>query len=276
MTYHVPTKDQCLTARYHLRSAAESAILGWWIEGEFHRGEVINDLQKAAAALGCRLAPSDQPQSDLVKRLRVTKLNIVLTNEAADRIEALEATNAKLENLYVMAVNGRREFRAALVKARQLPMSDREKALIEALKNIAGGCFPDASNMALAGMRQMAYGALQGIAVKALAAYSPPPVTSEPTMSEREKVLVEVLIALLDYEQRVAKLQGYSDCTCINHSRQFEIKYETGTCPHQIARQVLRIYSPPPVTSEEEQLEQERSDQAEQERTDNGQFGVGA
>jgi hypothetical protein len=51
----------------------------------------------------------------------------------------------------------------------------------------------------------------------------------------REAVIEE----LLAYEQARANLSGFSDCTCINHSRETERAYEYGQCPHQKARAAL-------------------------------------
>ena len=41
-----------------------------------------------------------------------------------------------------------------------------------------------------------------------------------------------------------AKVAGFGDCTCINFSREAETEYETGQCPHQIARQTLSTDHP--------------------------------
>lgn len=51
--------------------------------------------------------------------------------------------------------------------------------------------------------------------------------------------LEKALFGTLEYERGSAKVQGLSDCTCINRSRDFERLYETGLCPHQIARELL-------------------------------------
>ena len=51
--------------------------------------------------------------------------------------------------------------------------------------------------------------------------------------------LRRALHACLDYERESAKFRGLADCTCILHSRKFEIKYENLECPHQLARQAL-------------------------------------
>ncbi len=51
--------------------------------------------------------------------------------------------------------------------------------------------------------------------------------------------LREALEKGLARETERAKLFGLSDCTCINFSRETEIEYETGQCPHQLARQAL-------------------------------------
>jgi len=51
--------------------------------------------------------------------------------------------------------------------------------------------------------------------------------------------LREALNRVLEYEQMRASLNGYSDCSCINYSRQMEQAYENGLCPHQVARRLL-------------------------------------
>jgi hypothetical protein len=52
-----------------------------------------------------------------------------------------------------------------------------------------------------------------------------------------------VIEELLAYEQARANLSGFSDCTCINHSRETERAYEYGQCPHQKARAALKCSS---------------------------------
>ena len=49
-----------------------------------------------------------------------------------------------------------------------------------------------------------------------------------------------VIEELLAYEQARANLSGFSDCTCISHSRETERAYEYGQCPHQKARAALQ------------------------------------
>jgi hypothetical protein len=49
----------------------------------------------------------------------------------------------------------------------------------------------------------------------------------------------EALLDLLAYERQAANLKGFSDCTCMGHSRDAESAYEMGECPHQKARAVL-------------------------------------
>lgn len=58
-------------------------------------------------------------------------------------------------------------------------------------------------------------------------------------MTDTQQALIEALRAVLAYELEGAKLRGYSDCTCINRSRESERAYETGRCPHQKARVAL-------------------------------------
>ena len=53
---------------------------------------------------------------------------------------------------------------------------------------------------------------------------------------DRIAALEAALRDVLAYEIEKAKLNGLNDCTCMGHSRQTETAYETGRCPHQIAR----------------------------------------
>jgi hypothetical protein len=55
----------------------------------------------------------------------------------------------------------------------------------------------------------------------------------------------DVVSGLLDYEMASAKARGYTDCTCINHSRTTEVAYENGRCVHQQARQWLSGHATP-------------------------------
>ena len=56
---------------------------------------------------------------------------------------------------------------------------------------------------------------------------------------DRIEALEAALRGTLAYEVEKAKLNGFSDCTCMGHSREAETTYETGQCPHQIARAAL-------------------------------------
>lgn len=51
--------------------------------------------------------------------------------------------------------------------------------------------------------------------------------------------LYKALEACLAREVERAKAYGYSDCLCINFSRDTEREYENGCCPHQKARAAL-------------------------------------
>ena len=51
--------------------------------------------------------------------------------------------------------------------------------------------------------------------------------------------LRKALVGVLAHERRRAKLNGYSDCGCINFSRDTERAYERGECPHQRARAIM-------------------------------------
>ena len=59
------------------------------------------------------------------------------------------------------------------------------------------------------------------------------------SLVERVKELEGALNGTLAYERETAKLNGYTDCTCINRSRESERAYESGKCPHQLARAAL-------------------------------------
>ena len=48
----LPTKEQFLTAHYHLSRAAESAHLVHWIKDDFHKNECLKHFEKAAQVLG--------------------------------------------------------------------------------------------------------------------------------------------------------------------------------------------------------------------------------
>ena len=47
------------------------------------------------------------------------------------------------------------------------------------------------------------------------------------------------LEACLAFEKEKAGYAGFSDCTCMSHSRDAERAYENGECPHQQARKAL-------------------------------------
>jgi hypothetical protein len=59
----------------------------------------------------------------------------------------------------------------------------------------------------------------------------------------------EVIEELLAYEQALAKLSGFSDCTCMGYSREAERAYESGQCPHQKARAYLSSQGATPKDS---------------------------
>jgi len=48
----LPTREQFLTANYHLLRAAESAHLVHWIKDDWHKTQCLKHLRKAAKALG--------------------------------------------------------------------------------------------------------------------------------------------------------------------------------------------------------------------------------
>lgn len=81
------------------------------------------------------------------------------------------------------------------------------------------------------------------------AAPGDPLVGAVPALIETIEALAEVLEGTLKYEQASARLAGFADCTCINHSREMEIAYETGGCPHQRARALLAQLDPQPATT---------------------------
>ncbi len=51
--------------------------------------------------------------------------------------------------------------------------------------------------------------------------------------------LLAALQAVLAHEIKSGEFHGLSDCNCINHSREAEKLYESGECPHQIARAAI-------------------------------------
>ena len=59
----LPTREQFLTANYHLSRAAESAHLVHWLEDDWHKTECLKDFRKAAEELGLELVEII-PQTD--------------------------------------------------------------------------------------------------------------------------------------------------------------------------------------------------------------------
>lgn len=58
-------------------------------------------------------------------------------------------------------------------------------------------------------------------------------------MSGEIEQLKEIMRLLVVRETEHARLRGFSDCCCMALSRSAEREYETGKCPHQLARGAL-------------------------------------
>jgi len=59
----LPTKEQFLTAQYHLQRAAEQALLVHWLKDDFHKTECLEHFELAAQILGFDLVEII-PQTD--------------------------------------------------------------------------------------------------------------------------------------------------------------------------------------------------------------------
>lgn len=107
----VPTPQQCLEARNHLKWAFQEAAEGGRRSNRaYNREEMLRHFNDAASALGFRLSADEpaaqQPQSDLVRRLWAQVIadagsntpQTLLLREALDRIEALEAALTRIKN----------------------------------------------------------------------------------------------------------------------------------------------------------------------------------
>lgn len=68
------------------------------------------------------------------------------------------------------------------------------------------------------------------------AAYAPLKALSTPSPGID---LAEALRACVTREKEWANLRGFADCMCMALSRDTEREYETGKCPHQLARTAL-------------------------------------
>lgn len=166
---HIPSPEQIDLAVSHLRGAQSCLWTG-------HRDKAAARIQQAATALGYRLLPADAPgaeQSDLVKRLR---------NSATSYWEGTKAHQTLIEAATALGYT-------LQPQGQPLPISDREKALVEALEDIALLDEADGHELKVTHAFQAV-----AIATKTLGkhpstisaeryaagAYDPPAVTSEP------------------------------------------------------------------------------------------------
>jgi len=59
------------------------------------------------------------------------------------------------------------------------------------------------------------------------------------SQAQRILALEAALHGCLRREREHAEVRGFSDCACMSLSRKAESEYETGLCPHQVARALL-------------------------------------
>lgn len=122
--------------------------------------------------------------------------------------------------------------RAVLEEAAKI--CDESLAEAEALREVADDFNTRLSRTSWANTSRML-----ATQIRALAAS---PSLSQERVTVTEAGMDGVVMALknvLKWETEGAKLRGLTDCTCMARSRGSEILYETGKCPHQLARAAL-------------------------------------